>query len=219
MPALYPSLMAANPLHLEQELNRLTPYCHGFHIDVMDNHFVPNLTMGPSFINELAHTARKPLWVHLMVQHPKTMIESLNLQPGTIVSFHIESEGEILKTINFIKEKKYKPSIAINPKTPVAEVFHLLDLLDQVLIMSVNPGFSGQQFMPEVLGKLDPLIAYRDMNKLNFRIGMDGGINPHVIKTIIDRGVDDIAIGSALFNNPDPVEFLKKLTAYTHADT
>ncbi|MFI5333007.1 MAG: hypothetical protein ACHQVS_02810 [Candidatus Babeliales bacterium] len=93
-----------------------------------------------------------------------------------------------------------------------------MDKLHQVLIMSVNPGFSGQPFIHDILSKLDPLVSYRAMHKLIFRIGMDGGINAENIKDVVDRGVDDLAMGSAIFNNPDPVELLKKLTTYLHTD-
>lgn len=217
MPALYPSLLAANPGDHTHIIEHLGPYCHGFHLDIVDDTFVPHAIIDIESINTLAHKARKPLWVHLMVKNPKSTIERLMLQHGSIVSFHLESVDGILDVINFINEKKYLPSIAIHPKTPVAKVFPFLHKLHQVLIMSVNPGYSGQQFMPEVLSKLDPLIGYRAMHKLNFNIGMDGGITTHNIKEIVNHGVDDIAIGSAIFNNPDPVEFLKKLSAYIHA--
>jgi ribulose-phosphate 3-epimerase len=217
MPALYPSLLAANTSQLNQLLDQLTPYCHGFHLDIIDQSFVPNATIDSESINAIAHKARKPVWVHLMVKDPKSVIQSLSLQHGSIVSFHAGCGDKILDTINFINEKKYLPSIALSPKTPVSEVFPFLGTVHQVLIMSVDPGYSGQQFMPEMLSKLDPLISYRQMHKLNFRIGMDGGITTHNIKEIIARGVDDIAIGSAIFNNPDPVEFLKKLSVYIHA--
>ncbi|MFI5333006.1 MAG: hypothetical protein ACHQVS_02805 [Candidatus Babeliales bacterium] len=105
MPAIYPSLIATNPSQLNQILDRLIPYCHGFHLDVMDGRFVPNVSMDIHSINAIAAKTPKPVWVHLMVQNPKAMIESLMLQPGSIVSFHVESDAGILNLINFIKEK------------------------------------------------------------------------------------------------------------------
>lgn len=212
MASLYPSLISADPLNLEKTIKQLEPYCSGFHADVMDNHFVPNLTMGPFFVNAIARASSKPTWVHLMVNNPESMIETLILKPGSMVSFHFEEVKEILHFINLLTEKKLEPSIAISPKTDVAKVFPFLDKIHQVLIMSVEPGFSGQPFIENVVSKIAPLVELRKTKNLNFRIGMDGGINPTNIGMLAKKGVDDFAVASAIFNSSDPIIALQHLT-------
>lgn len=211
MPAIYPSLIAADLLNLQNEIARLGPYCDGYHIDVMDNHYVPNLTMGPDFVNAIARIAPKPVWVHLMVDKPENLMERLILPPGSILTIHFEKIEEILHIIKHIKEKKWMPGIAIKPKTPVDEIFPLLDKIHQVTIMSVEPGFSGQPFLKSTVTKIEPLIGYRATGKLKFRIAMDGGIGPNNIVELTQKGVDDFVIGAGLFRQPDPVFALQEL--------
>lgn len=211
MATIYPSLISADLLNLQAQLEALDPYCHGYHLDVMDAHFVPNLTWGPAFINAISRSTYKKIWVHLMVEHPLTLLETLTLNPGSMVSFHIESQEEKTKLIKRIKEKQLEASIAISPKTPVDSIFPYLNSIEQVLIMSVEPGFSGQQFLPEVMHKVAQLVAYRSSSRLKFRIGIDGGVNEENIQMIAQSGVDDIACAHAIFGHADPVERLQHL--------
>jgi len=213
MAAIYPSLMVADQLNLQNEINRLDRYCEGYHIDIMDGHFVPNVTFGPLVVNAIARSTYKKIWVQLLVETPSDWLDQLFLPVDSIVTFHIESEGEKIKTIDRIKKKNWWPSIAINPKTNVDEVFTYLDMVDQVLIMSVAPGFSGQEFLPDMISKVDQLVGYRQTSGLRFRISMDGGIDKNNIVTLKDHGVDDFVIGSGIFKSEDPVERLKELNS------
>jgi len=211
MAAIYPSLMAANQLNLQSVINELDQYCAGYHIDIMDGQFVPNITFGSDLTNSIAQSTYKKIWVQLLVQRPDDWLDKLFLPVDSIVSFHIESEGEKIKIIDRIKKKNWQPSIAINPKTNVDEIFTYLDMISQVLVMSVTPGFSGQDFLPDTLSKVDRLVGYRQTSGLEFQIGMDGGIDKDNIVMIKEHGVDDFSIGSGIFGNDDPVEALKEL--------
>ncbi len=215
MPNLYPSLISADLLNLEKTIHALESYCAGFHLDVMDNHFVPNLTMGPDFVNAIARACNKPVWVHLMVDTPETLIESLNLKPGSTVSFHIEATDKILDCIKNITEKKLKAGLAISPKTDVEKSFPFLDKVDQLLLMSVEPGYSGQPFIESAVDKIAPLAELRTQKKMNFRIAMDGGINATNISALTTKGVDDFALAAAIFNQPNPAAALQQLTKLT----
>src|SRR5262245_4796884 len=154
MPSLYPSLIAADQLNLKAAIQLLEDHCHGFHADVMDGHFVPTLTWGPPTVNALDRITSKPLWVHLMVTDPATVIAQLHLKPDSLVSFHLESTSNPKSIINRIEEKKWRSSLAISPKTDLKTTFDLLSSIDHLLIMSVEPGAGGQAFIPETLAKI-----------------------------------------------------------------
>lgn len=207
---IYPSLMAADPLNLENEINLLEPYCAGFHLDVMDNHFVPNITWGAHTINAIAKRG-KPVWLHLMVEKPELFYDTLSLPIDSIVSFHIESEVDAFGFIKIIREKKHRVSLAISPKTPLSRILPFLNAVDQVLVMSVEPGFSGQPFLKNSLDRLIELVKYRKDHKSTFRIGIDGGIDITNIKIVVDKGADDCAIASAIFKQQDLVAALQQL--------
>lgn len=212
MANLYPSLISADLLNLQRDISLLEPYCAGFHCDVMDFNFVPNLTLGPAVVNAIATATTKKIWVHLMIKDPDKMIERLMLPPESIVSFHIETEINIPDTIKHIQEKNWVPSLAINPKTPIAESYKFLEQrLPHILLMSVSPGFSGQKFIPETIAKINELVAYKNREKLEFNIGMDGGINASNIALLANHGVDDLAIASGIFGASDPVAQIQEL--------
>lgn len=211
MAKIYPSLMGADLLNLEQVIKMLEYDADGFHVDIMDNQFVPNITWGVDTINAMARVSSRPLWIHLMVINPIDWIENLFLSGGTLITFHLESEKEILRLIKTIKGKKCRPSVAINPETPINQIFPLLDVIDHVLLMSVNPGFSGQPFLKSTLEKIDTLVEYRNTSGNRFEIGIDGGVTTDTIVDLVTRGVDDIAVCSAIFSTKNPVEALKNL--------
>lgn len=211
MPTIYPSLMSVSKMNLEYVIKQLDPHVSGYHLDVMDNQFVPNALWDAQTVNAIAQMTRHNVWVHLMVINPQDWIDTLTLMPGAICTFHYEAIGSDTNIIHRIKEKGWHASIAINPDTPVEKIFSLLPLIDQVLIMSVQPGFAGQPFIADIVHKLEPLIGYRASRNLNFRIGMDGGISLSNIKELAQQGVDDFAVSSAIFGYPDPVEALKIL--------
>lgn len=211
MAQIYPSITALEMSAIERDIKTLEPYCQGFHIDVMDGHFVPNITWGADTVNAIAELTNRILWVHLMVENPIDFFETLSLKNHSIVTLHIETIGNNINIINKIKEKNLVPGIAISPKTPVEEIFPLLDLVHHVTIMSVEPGFAGQQFLPSVIDKIERLVGYRETSDLPSTIALDGGINEHNIADLTKRGVDLFGIASAIFGKPDPVAALKQL--------
>lgn len=211
MPALYPSLIAADQLNLQQAVLLLQAQCQGFHCDVMDNHFVPNLTWGAPTIRALNTLTTKPLWVHLMVDNPYAMLDALELKPDSLVSFHLESTHEAGRVIDRIREKKWRPSLAISPKTQPESTFVFLPALDQVLVMSVEPGAGGQLFLPSTLPKIEKLVTKRAELGLNFTIGVDGGIMADNIATVCQAGGQDLVVGTAVFGSSDPVSALTNL--------
>jgi ribulose-phosphate 3-epimerase len=209
---LFPSLIAANPLALAEVITTLKPHCDGFHIDVMDNHFVPNLTWGPAMVNAISQASDAFLHIHLMVTNPISIIEQLKVRPGTVISIHSEGQENLKKIFRSITDIYAEPSIALSPKTPVATVVPWLADCKHVLLMSVEPGFSGQKFLPETMNKLQELVAYKEQHD-ELVIAVDGGINAQNIGQLARAGAEDFTVGSALFNAPEPVEMLKKLYA------
>jgi ribulose-phosphate 3-epimerase len=216
MAIIYPSLLAAPEKDLMNLIRELEPYCKGFHIDIMDNKFVPNTGISIEKTNEISEKTIKKIWVHLMVENPKEYLNKLQLRPGSIVTFHIESHKKTFELIKQITEKKLLPGIAINPKTGLGEVFPFLGSVYQLLIMSVEPGFAGQLFNDSVVSKIDPAIGYRStFAKFNpnvnlFKLAMDGGINVENIAMLAQKGVEEFAVGSEIFKSKrKPLEALQ----------
>lgn len=200
MAILYPSLLAADSNSLDKVVRELEPLCPGYHIDIMDNKFVPNTGISIEKTNAIAKITYRQLWVHLMVEDPESYLNKLQLPADSILTFHIESHKESKRMINKILEKKWLPGIAIKPKTGIDEIFPFLGSIYQALIMSVEPGFSGQPFLEETLDKVDPLLGFRNTSHLNFKIAIDGGISEKNLAKIAQKGIDEIAIGSAIFD-------------------
>ena len=211
MARIYPSLISANMLNLQHEIQKLEPHVDGFHIDIMDNHFVDNLTWGSDMVNAIAKATNKTIWVHLMVDDPLSIIEKCSLPPQSLLTFHIESNGEVKKTISRIIEKNWLPGIAMRPKTAPDEIKSFLHDIHHVLPMSVEPGFSGQQFLPETIGIIQKLAEYKKQHNLEFVIAGDGGINAQNIKQLRENGVEDFAIASGIFSHDDPIVAIREL--------
>jgi len=209
MAIIYPALNGIDITNIRSSIEQLDPFVQGYHIDVMDGVFVPNLTWGVAGVNVIASQSMKTAhWVHLMVTDPALYVASLLLAGGGMVSFHIESGVDVESMVNILREKKYKASLAISPKTAVEKVFPYAHLVDQILIMSVEPGYSGQDFLPDVVKKIELLAGYRAAGSLTFRIGIDGGITAKNIAYLAEKGVDDFAVTSAVFDSPNPVQAL-----------
>ena len=211
MPNIYLSLIAAKLLEIKKEFQKYEPYCSGFHLDVMDNNFVPHLTFGADFINEMATIAQKPLFVHLMLQDPLDFIDRLHMRTDDIVSVQLASTNDPQTIINAIRDKKVHSSIAINPDIPLDDIYPYIKTLDQVVLMSVKAGFSGQEFIPSVKEKAKALVQYKKDNNLTFDICMDGGINESNIEELTQIGVNSFVIGTGVFDTPDPLSTLKRL--------
>lgn len=208
---LFPSLISGNLLCIEKSIKLLEHYSDGFHVDIMDNHFVPNMTFGPDMVNAIAQSTSKQIWVHLMVDNPADWCDTLKLKDGSIVSFHFESTNDPKKVIKCITEKNWIPSIAISPKTNAAEIFSLLNSINHVLVMSVNPGFSGQRFLPDTLSKVTQVLDRAKTIGKKIIVGIDGGVNVENIQKVVSAGVQDIAAASAIFDNKNPVQALENL--------
>lgn len=213
---IYPSLISADLLNLGNIIKTIDEHCDGYHLDVMDNHFVPNLTWGPDFINRIAQATSKQLDIHLMVDNPQAWLARLQLRPHDMITFHFEAMHQSESTTQFlfdIRKAQLNAGIAINPATPVEKVFTHLKDLDHVLLMSVNPGFSGQSFIPDVVTKIQPLVAQRKQMQASALIGMDGGITINNINQLARDGIDYICAASAIFAQNDYVQALNNLYA------
>ncbi len=197
-----PSILTADFLHLKQELKSIET-ADRFHIDIMDGNFVPNISFGP-YITKLANNSTNvPLDIHLMVDWPDFWIDKFNLSNTYNITFHFEAKSDILKTIAKIKETGKKVGISIKPKTEVTEIHTLLKEIDLVLVMSVEPGFGGQKFIENALGKIKELKTYREKHGLNFEIEVDGGVDFSNIEKIKKAGADIVVAGSFIFNQTD----------------
>lgn len=215
MVKIFPSLISSDILNLEQTVRALEPLCAGFHLDIMDFNFVPNLTWGPGFINAIRKVSKKQLWVHLMVDQPEKYLQHLTLHAGDIVSIHYEnmSNDRLSRIFRTLQENNLKASLAISPKTPIEVMKHFAHNIDQVLLMSVEPGFSGQVLLPGSYERLQTLYDLREEHNLHFTIGVDGGINGDNFSDLVQKGADDLAIASGIFATQDPVKTLAGLVA------
>ena len=208
---LAPSILSADFGKLRAEAREVEPLADYFHIDVMDGHFVPNLTIGPPVVNSLRVGLEKPFDIHLMIDYPIQCAPRFEVTPADMITFHIESNDEPFRTIEEIRGLGCKVGISLRPITPIAAVFPYLDLVDLVLVMSVEPGFGGQAFMPEAvkrIGKLKDEIGERKV-----MISVDGGISDTNVKDVVDAGAELIVAGSAIFKHPDRIAAMRALIA------
>lgn len=181
------------------------------HLDVMDGHFVPNLTFGAPIVKKIRKYTEKPFDAHLMISEPKRYIGDFAKAGADIISFHIESESDVEETLSEIEKYNVKPAIAIKPGTPVEEVYPYLDRLYMVLIMTVEPGFGGQSFMADMMDKVIKLKEEIKKRNLDTLIQVDGGIARDTIKTAYDAGVDIFVAGTAVFGYEDIKDAIDKL--------
>lgn len=208
---LSPSLLAADFGNLRQEAKEVEPLADYFHIDVMDGHFVDNLTIGPPVVNSLRKGLTKPFDIHLMIDYPIHYAPRFTVQPGDMITFHIEAKDEPFRAIDAIRELGAKVGISLRPITPITAVFPYLDLVDLVLVMSVEPGFGGQKFMPQAVERIRRL--KEEIGDRPVMISVDGGINETNVKSVVDAGAELVAAGSAIFKHPDRITAMRALIA------
>ncbi len=207
-----PSLLSANVLYMEKSIASLEDTYDWLHLDIMDGHFVPNLSYGPS----LAKALRKKypsavIDTHLMVEPPEDFIEAFAATKTDYLTVHVEATPHLHRVISRIRELGCRPGVAINPATPIEWVSPILSMVDLVLVMSVNPGFGGQSFIGETLQKTVDLFRYRAAHNLSFLIEMDGGIGRETIKQVVNSGCDVVVMGSSVFGTSDPAETIREL--------
>jgi len=213
MKKIAPSLLSADFSNLERDIKMVeSAGAHLLHIDVMDGHFVPNITMGPVVVKAINKVASIPLDVHLMIENPGDYIDSFIDAGADYVTVHVEAAPHLHRVLQKIRARGVKTGVSLNPHTPLSSIEEVLDDLDLILIMSVNPGFGGQRFIPNTLDKLrrlkKMLVAH---NAEHIEIEVDGGIKLDNIKEISDAGTDIFVSGSGIFGVKDPDSEIKKM--------
>ncbi|MCT7468673.1 ribulose-phosphate 3-epimerase [Aliarcobacter cryaerophilus] len=199
-----PSILSADFGNLEQEIKAICEAgCDLVHVDVMDGHFVPNLTIGPVVVEPVSKASSKPLDIHLMVENNNFFVDLFAPLKPKYLSFHIESEKHPHRLIQKIRSLGISPAITLNPHTKVEDIEYLLEDLDMVLLMSVNPGFGGQKFIPSVIEKAKKLKELINKKNPNCLIEVDGGVSDKNIKELKDAGVDVVVAGSFVFGSGD----------------
>jgi ribulose-phosphate 3-epimerase len=197
-----PSILSANFGKLNNEIDAIcNAGCDLVHVDVMDGHFVPNMTIGPVIVDSVAKVATKPLDIHIMVENNNFFIDLLAPFKPKYLSFHYESEKHHNRIIQKLRNLEIKPSIAINPATNIDLLEYMIEDLDMVLLMSVNPGFGGQKFIPNVLEKAKKLKEMIERKNPNCLIEVDGGVSDKNINELKQAGVDVVVAGSYVFKN------------------
>ena len=195
-----PSVLSADYANFETELKKLEASGAEYaHLDVMDGHFVPNISFGAGVVASMRPHSKMVFDCHLMVSNPEHHIEEFARAGADIISIHVEATPHIHGALQKIRAVGVKPSVVINPGTSVEAIKNVLNLVDQVLVMTVNPGFGGQAFLPETMGKIRELVALREANQLNFDIEVDGGIDDKTIQMAREAGANIFVAGSYVF--------------------
>ena len=204
MVKIAPSILSANFSKLADEIKDVEKAGADYiHIDVMDGHFVPNITMGPLVVEAIRPITKLPLDVHLMIENPDQFIESFVKAGADYITVHVEACKHLHRTIQHIRSFGVKAGVVLNPATPVEMIKHVLKDIDMVLLMTVNPGFGGQSFIKSVLPKIKQVKELIDQEGLNIEIEVDGGINPETAKLCTDAGANVLVAGSAIYNHED----------------
>ena len=207
-----PSILSADFSKLGEEIKEIeVAGADMIHCDIMDGHFVPNISYGPYIVKTVDRISRLPLDVHLMIEHPEHFISDFVNAGAEYISVHYENNYHLDRIINYIKSYKVKAGVALNPATPVDVLTEIIDNLDFVLLMSVNPGFGGQKFISYVLQKISTLDAVRTERKGKFLIEVDGGIGSENAREIAEAGADILVCGASIFRSADKAAELKKI--------
>jgi len=209
-PLIAPSILSADFSRLGDEIREVEKAgAHWLHVDVMDGHFVPNLTIGPLVVEALRPLTKLPLDCHLMVERPEDWIEPFAKAGADVITIHAEASAHLDRQLNRIRDLGKKAGVSINPGTPVSAIEEVLGLVDLVLIMSVNPGFGGQKFIDSAIGKIEKLVALR--GKRHYQIEVDGGVGIANAGRLVKAGADVLVAGSAIFGQKDRAKAIADL--------
>lgn len=212
MVKIAPSILSADFSKLGEEIKDVERGGADYiHVDVMDGHFVPNITIGPLIVEAIRPITNLPLDVHLMIENPDQYIEAFAKAGADYITVHVEACRHLHRTIQNIKSHGIKAGVVLNPATPVQSIEHVMDDVDMVLLMSVNPGFGGQTFIPSVLPKIRQVKKMAEAKGLSIEIEIDGGVNEDTAKQCIDAGATVLVAGSAVYNQPDRKTAIERL--------
>lgn len=212
MVKIAPSILSADFAKLGEEILEVSRAGADFiHIDIMDGHFVPNITFGMQVVKSIRKYTDKIFDVHLMIENPVNYIDSFIEAGADLITIHYEADKHIDRTVQYIKSKGIKVGIALNPGTPVSIIKDLIPFLDMVLIMSVNPGFGGQSFIPYSINKIKEVREIAATCNRNLLIQVDGGVDKNISKKLIEAGANVLVAGSAIFNGGDLTENIKAI--------
>lgn len=207
-----PSILSADFSRLKQALDIIKESgADWVHVDVMDGHFVPNITIGPPVVESLRKATDMFLDVHLMIEDPDKYISDFVSAGADLLTVHAEACTHLNRTIQLIKESGIKAGVSLNPATPLVSIEYLPDSVDMILLMTVNPGFGGQSYIPQMTGKIRKLREQLNREGKSTDIQIDGGISTDNIKEVTSAGANVIVTGSSFFNAPDPVLYIKQL--------
>lgn len=217
---LAPSILSADFSKLLEDIAAAEKAgAHLLHVDVMDGHFVPNITIGPVVLDSLKNKSKMPFDVHLMIEKPERYIENFVYDNTEFITVHAEACKHLHRTVQSIKAFGVKAGVALNPATPLNCLDYILGDIDMVLIMSVNPGFGGQKFIESSVEKIRTVRQMINKNKLSIDIQVDGGIKPDNVRKVIDAGANIIVAGSAIFGSDDIGESTKKFMEMLRAES
>ena len=212
------SVLSADLAHLADQIKLVEPYAEAIHIDVMDAHFVPPLTVGPVVVESLRPVTGLMLHCHLMVEHPESLLDDFAGAGADMVSAHVEAVEEPADILRKARDKGMRSGLAVAPDTPIERVLPHLEELDSVIVMSVRPGWAGQLFRPEVLPKIERVRSEVDRLGLSVGIEVDGGINVETGRRCVDAGATVLAAASSIYRAPDPVDAIRELAAVARGE-
>ena len=205
-----PSILSADFSRLGEEVKAVEQAGADYiHIDVMDGHFVPNITIGPIIVKAVKGVTELPLDVHLMISNPDDFIDDFIQAGADILTVHAEAGYHLHRSLQHIRKVGVKSAVSLNPASPLSMIEYVLDDLDMVLLMTVNPGFGGQEFIPEVIPKIERLREMIDKRGLDIELEVDGGIGPETINRVSSAGADVFVAGSAIYHSKDYAETIR----------